>query len=170
MDLRRYGRLVPLHRSGQFGKFTYHLYDCPLIASILGVFVVIQREVSYDRFEGTTLRKAYEWGPTFMALLTVSTASALTEAGNVVLTASVSPGLAANFCSGACVLYVTNNRHSTLTRLAQIRRLHVSGEFGSNSRAMKLGPEPDPSIQKWKRIQRCNSRLVPLTYKVPMTL
>ena len=56
-------------------------------------------------------------GPNFMALLTVSTESALTEAGNSVLTASVFHGLAANFGFCACVLHVT--RHSTLTRLAQ---------------------------------------------------
>ena len=39
-------------------------------------------------------------GPNFMALLTVSTESALTEAGNSVLTASVFHGLAAKF--GTC--------------------------------------------------------------------
>ena len=37
-------------------------------------------------------------GPNFKALLTVNTESALTEAGNFVLTASVFHGLAANFC------------------------------------------------------------------------
>ena len=47
-----------------------------------------------------------------MALLTVSTESALTEAGNSVLTASVFHGLVANFGFCACVLYVT--RHSML--------------------------------------------------------
>ena len=46
---------------------------------------------------------------------TVSIASALTEAGNSVRTASVFHGLAANF--GFCVLHVT--WHSMLTRLAQ---------------------------------------------------
>ena len=56
-------------------------------------------------------------GPNFMALLTVSTESALTEAGNSVLTASVFHGLAANLGFCACVLHVT--RHSMLTRLAQ---------------------------------------------------
>ena len=49
-------------------------------------------------------------GPNFMALLTVSTESALTEAGNYVLTASVFHGLAANLGFCACVLHVT--RHS----------------------------------------------------------
>ena len=52
-----------------------------------------------------------------MALLIVSTESALTEAGNSVLTASVFYGLAANVGFCACVLHVT--RHATLTRLAQ---------------------------------------------------
>ena len=52
-----------------------------------------------------------------MALRTVSTESALKEAGNSVLTASVFHGLAANFGFCACVLNFT--RHSTLTRLAQ---------------------------------------------------
>ena len=56
-------------------------------------------------------------GPNFMALLTVSTASALREAGNSVLTASVFHGLAANLGFCACVLRAT--RHSTLTWLAQ---------------------------------------------------
>ena len=56
-------------------------------------------------------------GPNFMALLTVSTEFALTEAGNSMLTASVFHGLAANFGFCACVLHVT--KHSTLTRLAQ---------------------------------------------------
>ena len=50
-------------------------------------------------------------GPNFMALLTISTESALTEAGNSVLTASLFHRLAVNF--GLCV-----TRHSTLTRLA----------------------------------------------------
>ena len=52
-----------------------------------------------------------------MALLTVSTELALTEAGNSVLTASVFHGLAANFGLCTCVLHVT--RHFGLTRLAQ---------------------------------------------------
>ena len=56
-------------------------------------------------------------GPNFMALLTVSAESALTEAGNSVLTASLFHELAANFGFCAVVLHVT--RHSTLTRLAQ---------------------------------------------------
>ena len=56
-------------------------------------------------------------GANFMALLTVSTESALTEAGNSVLTASIFHGLAANCGFCACVLHVP--RHSTLTRLAQ---------------------------------------------------
>ena len=84
-------------------------------------------------------------GPNFMALLTVSTESALTEAGYFVLTGSVFHRLVANFGFCACVLHVT--WHSTLTRLAkEIRRLHVSGESWSEtqnlalSRAMKLGP------------------------------
>ena len=69
-------------------------------------------------------------GANFMDLLTVSTESALTEAGNYVLTASVFHGLAADFGFCACVLRVT--RHSKLTRLAQkFRRLHVSGESWS---------------------------------------
>ena len=55
-----------------------------------------------------------------MALLTVSTELALTEAGNSVLTASVFHGLAANFGFCACVLRVT--RHSTLRKAsAEIR-------------------------------------------------
>ena len=58
-----------------------------------------------------------------MALLIVSIASALTAAGNSVLTASVFHGLAATFGLCECVLHVT--RHSTLTRI---------------SRALKLGP------------------------------
>ena len=56
-------------------------------------------------------------GPNFMALLTISTESALTEAENSMLTASIFQGLAANLGFCACVLHVT--RHSTLTRLAQ---------------------------------------------------
>ena len=56
-------------------------------------------------------------GPNFMALLTVSTESALTEAGNSVLTASVFHGLSANF--GFCAGVLQVSRHSTLTRLAQ---------------------------------------------------
>ena len=56
-------------------------------------------------------------GLNYMALLTVSTESALMEAGNSVLTASVFHRYAANFGFCACVLHVT--RHSTLTRLAQ---------------------------------------------------
>ena len=43
-------------------------------------------------------------GPNFMALLTVSTESAHTEAGNSVLMASIFHGLAANLCFCACVL------------------------------------------------------------------
>ena len=50
-----------------------------------------------------------------MALLTVSTESALTEAGNSVLTASIVHGLAANLGFCVCVLHIT--RHSSLTRL-----------------------------------------------------
>ena len=55
--------------------------------------------------------------PNIMALLTVGTESALTEAGNAVLTASVFHGLAASFDFCACELHVI--RHSMLTRLAQ---------------------------------------------------
>ena len=50
-----------------------------------------------------------------MALLTVSTESALTEAGNYVLTASIFHGLEKNFGFCACVLHFS--RHSMLTRL-----------------------------------------------------
>ena len=53
-----------------------------------------------------------------MALLTLSTESALTEAGIFVLTASVFHGLAVNFGFCACSLHVTY-RHSRLTRLVQ---------------------------------------------------
>ena len=80
-----------------------------------------------------------------MALLTVSTESALTEAGNSVLTASVFHGLGAKFGFCACVLHVT--RHSTLTRLVQ--KFCVCGESrllaqnSAVSRAMKLGPGHD---------------------------
>ena len=55
-------------------------------------------------------------GPNFMALLTVSTESAFTKAGNSVLTAGVFHGLATNFGFCPCILHVT--RHSMLTRLA----------------------------------------------------
>ena len=58
-----------------------------------------------------------KFGLNFMALVTVSTESALSEAGNSVLTASVFHRLAANFGLCAGVLRVT--RHSTLTSLAQ---------------------------------------------------
>ena len=57
------------------------------------------------------------WNYIFMALLTVSTESALTEEDNSVLTASVFHRLAANFGFCACVLQLIG--HSTLTRLAQ---------------------------------------------------
>ena len=83
-------------------------------------------------------------GPYFMALLTVSTEFALTEAGNYVLTASVFHGLAANFGFCACVLHVT--RHSTLMASTEIRRLHVkqgivivSAEFGGKQ-SHEIGP------------------------------
>ena len=80
-----------------------------------------------------TITKAKESGPNFMALLTLSTESALTEAGNSVLTANVFLGLAVNFCFCACILRV---RHSMLTRLtfyaykasAEVWRLLVSRE------------------------------------------
>ena len=82
-----------------------------------------------------------------MALLTVSTESALTEAEDSVLTASVFIGLVANLGFCACVLDVT--RHSTVTRLckhsaskdstvtnsALARKrgiVYVSAEFGGN--------------------------------------
>ena len=52
-----------------------------------------------------------------MALLTLSTESALMEAGKSVLKASVFHGLVASFGYCACILNIT--RHSTLTRLAQ---------------------------------------------------
>ena len=50
-----------------------------------------------------------------MTLLTASTESALTEAWNSVLTASVFHGITANFGFCACILHVT--RHSMLPRL-----------------------------------------------------
>ena len=56
-------------------------------------------------------------GSNFMALLTVSRESALTEAGITLLTASVFHGLAVNLGFCACVLHVT--RPSTLTWLAK---------------------------------------------------
>ena len=82
-----------------------------------------------------------------MALLTVSTESALTELGNSVLTASVFHGLAANYGFCACVLPVTTCRHSTLYKAsAEIRRLHVkrgtliaSAEFGGKQ-SHEIGP------------------------------
>ena len=55
----------------------------------------------------------------FMALPTVSTESARTEAGNSVLTASIFHELAANLGFCACVLHQAS---------AEIRCLHVSGE------------------------------------------
>ena len=65
----------------------------------------------------------FQSGPNFMALLTVSTELALTEAGNSMLTSSVFHSLTGNF--GAGVLHVT--RHSMLTRLVQKWTLHISG-------------------------------------------
>ena len=56
-------------------------------------------------------------GPSFMALLTVSTKSTLTKAGNSVRPASIFHGLAENICFCACLLNIT--RHSMLTRLSQ---------------------------------------------------
>ena len=53
---------------------------------------------------------------TLMVLLTVSTESVLTKAGDSVLTASVSR-VSGEFGLCACVFHVT--MHSTLTRLAQ---------------------------------------------------
>ena len=75
------------------------------------------------------IQMRFKCGPSFMALLTVSTELALMEAGNSVLTASV-------FYRLACVLGVT--RHSLLTRLVQrnwalaCKRgiVIVSAEFG----------------------------------------
>ena len=61
---------------------------------------------------------AFQPWPNFMALLSVSTESALTEAGNSVLTASVFHGLAANFGFCACVFYAYKAS-------VEIRRLHV---------------------------------------------
>ncbi len=55
--------------------------------------------------------------PNFMALLTVSKESALTEAGNSTLLSSVFHRLAGNFCLCARVHHVS--RHSSLTQLAQ---------------------------------------------------
>ena len=71
-----------------------------------------------------------------MALLTVSTESALTEAGNSVLTASVIHGFAANFGFCACVLHVIIGilrlqgwcRNLALARKRGIA--NVSAEFG----------------------------------------
>ena len=65
-------------------------------------------------------------GPNFIAMLTISKVSVLTEAGNSVLTGagnsvletSVFHWLAGNFGVCACALNVT--RHSTLTQPAQI--------------------------------------------------
>ena len=59
-------------------------------------------------------------GPNFMALLTVNTELALTDAGNSVLTASMFHRLAPNFGFCTCVIHVT--RHSMAfysLRLAQ---------------------------------------------------
>ena len=76
-----------------------------------------------------------------MALLTVSTESALAEAGNSVLTARVFHGLAANFGFCACILYVT--RHSTLTRHSALARKRgmgvVSAEF-DGKQSHEIGP------------------------------
>ena len=64
-------------------------------------------------------------GPNFMALLTVSKESALTEAENVALTSSVFHLLVGNF--RLCILHVT--RHS-LTQLAQkFSAYTVNGEW-----------------------------------------
>ena len=96
------------------------------------------------QWKKNTLVAHQRTGPKFMALLTVSKESALTEAGNSVLMASVFHRLAANFGFCACVLHVT--RHSTLTRLAQKFGACTCGEkwpLAKNSavnRAMKLGP------------------------------
>ena len=62
--------------------------------------------VDYGQFESFTVsgsqytalgKSSRSPGPSFMALLTVSTESALTEAGNFVLTASVFHGIAGKF-------------------------------------------------------------------------
>ena len=63
-----------------------------------------------------------------MALLTVSTESALTEAGMSVLRSSVFHGYAVNFGFCPCILHVT--KHSTLTRLAQ--KLDTSTSSGES--------------------------------------
>ena len=83
--------------------------------------------------------------PNFMALLTVSTESALTEAGNSVLTASVFHRYATHFGFRVCILNVT--MHSALTRLSQkFWRLHVSGESSivsaecSGKQSHEIGP------------------------------
>ncbi len=87
-------------------------------------------------------------GLNFMALLTVSNKSALTEAGNFALTSSIFHGFSRDIllvylCT--CVLHVT--RHSSLTQLAQkFGTCPVSEEWwllaqnSSVSRARKLGP------------------------------
>ena len=83
-------------------------------------------------------------GPNFVALLTVSTESALSEAGNSVLTASVFHGLAANL--GFCACYFTPlgilrlqgwRRNSALARKRGIAIL--SAEFGSKQ-SHEIGP------------------------------
>ena len=63
-----------------------------------------------------------------MALLTISTESALREAGNYVLTANVFHGLAADFCFCACILQVTG--HFKLTRHVSEESWSASAEFG----------------------------------------
>ena len=75
-----------------------------------------------------------------MALLTVSTETALTKAGNSVLTASVFHGLAANL--GFCMYVLHITRHSTLTRLALARKrkiVIVSAEF-CGKQSHEVGP------------------------------
>ena len=66
---------------------------------------------------------------------TVSTESALTEAGNSVLVASVIYGLADNFCFCTCILHVT--RHSKLTRLAQKFSACTLAENGDRKRRIR---------------------------------
>ena len=83
-----------------------------------------------------------------MAQLTISRESALTEAGNSVLTSSVFYGLAAHVGLCACVLHVTTCRYSTLTHskhrnpaLARKQRMVILAQNSAVSRAMKLGPD-----------------------------
>ena len=71
-----------------------------------------------------------------MALLTISTESALREAGNYVLTANVFHGLAADFCFCACILQVTG--HFKLTRHVSEESWSASAEF-SGKQSHEIG-------------------------------